>query len=194
MVAKAWETSTHTTYGSGLRAFHLFCDSRLIHEGTRAPVLMEILSAFVAHLTGTISGQTIILYVNGIRAWHMLHSLPWRAEPSLLATLYTSALKLTPVTSRCPAREPLIMHTMGLILTQLNPNVPLDATVYSCLTTIFLACSHLREFTVPSLMAFNGSAHISWLRVRTEVNWFEEQQTVFALPQTKTLACSEDVY
>lgn len=55
----------------------LFCDEReACPEQGRAPATQALLSVFVAHLATAYSGRTISGYLNGVRAWHILHSLP----------------------------------------------------------------------------------------------------------------------
>ena len=71
----AWEEDTHVSYGAGLLMWHCFCDEKGVGEEGRAPVTQALLSTFVAHLVAAYSGRTIAGYLNGVRAWHVLHGL-----------------------------------------------------------------------------------------------------------------------
>jgi hypothetical protein len=73
----AWEEDTRILYGTGVLMWHCFCDEKRISEAGRAPATQPLLSAFVAHLAAAYSGKTIASYLNGIRAWHILHGFPW---------------------------------------------------------------------------------------------------------------------
>ena len=73
----AWEEDTREAYGTGLLMWHCFCNSRATPEQQRAPADQASLSAFVAHLAAAYSSKTITNYLHGIRAWHVLNSIPW---------------------------------------------------------------------------------------------------------------------
>ena len=60
-------SSTLATYGSGLSAFHLFCDSLNIPEVQRAPASQYLVTSFIAHLAGHYSAQTIKNYIYGVK-------------------------------------------------------------------------------------------------------------------------------
>lgn len=77
VMGEAWSASTLEVYGSGLYAFHVFCDARGIQESARAPASVALLSAFLAELAGVYAKTTITNYIAGVRAWHLLHDLPW---------------------------------------------------------------------------------------------------------------------
>ena len=83
----AWEEDTRAAYGAGLLMWHCFCDSRATPEHERAPASQALVSAFVAHMAAAYSGKTIANYLYGIRAWHMLHSVPWQVESSEMETM-----------------------------------------------------------------------------------------------------------
>jgi hypothetical protein len=71
---------------------------------------------------------------------------------------------------------------------------PLDAAVYSCLTTTFFTAARLGEFTLPSLKAFNPTLHVK----RSDILFRQDRHglkvTVFHLPRTKSSIDGEDVY
>ncbi|KAH9005823.1 hypothetical protein EDB86DRAFT_3061586 [Lactarius hatsudake] len=76
----AWEEDTHATYGSGLLMWHCFCDQKGHPKTEMAPVTQPLLSVFVTHMAAAYSGKTISNYLNGVQAWHILHSIPWHLD------------------------------------------------------------------------------------------------------------------
>ncbi|KAG2757626.1 hypothetical protein P692DRAFT_20674364, partial [Suillus brevipes Sb2] len=76
----AWASSTREAYGSGILAFHVYCDSKDIDDNLRAPASSELISAFISDLAGSYSGKTISSYIHGIRAWHILHGKSWSLD------------------------------------------------------------------------------------------------------------------
>ena len=101
-----WEEETCVSYGSGLLMWHVFCDDKGIPETRRAPAEQPLLSAFMAHLVAAYSGKTITSYLNGVQAWHLLHSLPWILQKQEMDLMLCATDKLTPTTSKrkkhCP--------------------------------------------------------------------------------------------
>ena len=95
-----WEEDTQVSYGAGLLMWHCFCDGKAIPELERAPASQPLLSAFVAHMAVAYSGKTISNYLNGVWAWHLLHSILWLLEKREMDTMLRAANKLTPSTSK----------------------------------------------------------------------------------------------
>jgi hypothetical protein len=142
----AWEEDTREAYGAGLLMWHCFCDDRAISKQGRAPASQALLSAFVAHMAATYSGKTISNYLHGVRAWHVLHSVPWQLDKNEMETMLCAADKLTPASSK---RKKQCPYTPGFIVAlkqQMDLEDPLDAAVFACLTTCFYTTARLREF------------------------------------------------
>ena len=131
--------STRNTYGTGLASFHLFCDSFQIPWAERAPASAELISAFVANLASRYSVSTINNYINGVRMWHIVHSIPWYPNALELHSLLRGARILQP-TPR-PPRAPLFVDDLNKIMAQLHLSRPLHAAVFACLTTTFFSCA-----------------------------------------------------
>jgi hypothetical protein len=91
----AWEEETRLSYSAGLLMWHCFCDSKGLPEAERAPASQALLSAFVAHMASAYLGKTISSYLHGVRAWHILHGLPWVLEKGEMDTMLQAADKLT---------------------------------------------------------------------------------------------------
>ena len=75
-----WEEDTQASYSAGLLMWHCFCDGRATPEAEWAPAGQALLSAFIAHMATTYLGKTISNYLNSVRAWHLLHGIPWALE------------------------------------------------------------------------------------------------------------------
>ncbi len=190
----AWEESTRETYGSGLLVYHIFCDANGTPESKRAPAAQPLLSAFVASLAASYSGRTISNYFYGVRAWHILHGVPWRLEKTEMDAMLRAADKLTPDTSKRKPRRPYTPDFINALHHHLDLNNPLDAAVYACLTTCFYASARLGEFTVRKLEGFDSSKSISRKHLSQDQDRNGFKVTVAHLPKTKTSPHGEDVY
>ena len=135
----AWEEDTRVSYGAGLLIWHCFCDSRSVPEAARAPASQALLSAFVAYMAAAYSGKTIAGYLSGVRAWHLLHSLPWVLDKKEMDTMLQAADKLTPSTSKRKKHCPYTPNFISAVQQHLDLDKPLDAAVFACLTTCFYA-------------------------------------------------------
>ena len=191
----AWEEDTREAYGSGLLMWHCFCDDRAVPEAERAPADQTLLSAFVAHMAAAYAGRTIANYLHGVRAWHILHSIPWQLEKREMDAMLRAADKLTPASSKRKKRQPYTPNFIAAVKRQLNLNDPTDAAVFACLTTCFYASARLGEFTVRTLESFNPSAHVTTRNLSYEQDRNGIKVTVLHLPRTKMASTEgEDVY
>ncbi|KAF9525830.1 hypothetical protein CPB83DRAFT_908917 [Crepidotus variabilis] len=181
----AWAESTKETYGSGLLVYHVFCDRKHLPEEQRAPVSQIVMASFIATIAGAYSGKSISNYVQGVRAWHILHGVEWKMKDDEIATMLKAADKATPSGARRPRRTPYTIDFIISIRNHLNLSDPLHAAVYACLTTTFYSAARLGEFTVPRLDAFDPDRHVKPSDVTTEVDRQGLKSTVFHLPTTK---------
>jgi len=190
----AWEEDTRETYGSGLLVFHVFCDSKGISESDRAPAAQPVLSAFVASLAASYSGKTISNYFYGVRAWHILHGMPWKLEKAEMDTMLWAAEKLTPISSKMKPRRPYTPDFIKALRNHLDLDDYLDAAVFACLTTCFYASARLGEFAVRKLEGFDSSQSVS----RKHLSYNQDRNglkvTVVHIPRTKMSSHGEDVY
>ncbi|KAH7907931.1 hypothetical protein BJ138DRAFT_1069615 [Hygrophoropsis aurantiaca] len=193
VLVHTWAESTKESYGSGLLVYHVFCDAKSIPEAQRAPAPADLISAFIAYLAGSYAGRTISNYVHGIRAWHILHGMQWALNDNEIDALLKAAENLAPPSSKRKKRRPYTIAFITSLLEHLDPNIPLDASVASCLTTTFYCAARVGEFTIPKLDAFNPTIHVKPSDVRAEHDRNDLQMTVFHLPRTKTTHEGEDV-
>lgn len=187
-------SGTRETYGSGLLAFHVFCDARGVSEDQRAPASSILLLAFLANCAGMYSGKTLENYFYGVRAWHLLHGLDWLADHAQIVLALTGASRLAPPPSKRAKRHPFTLDVLLRLHSVLDLTRPLDAAVYACLTVSFFSLARLGEVTVRSLTAFDASAHVKVSDIRYAVDRHGLQVTILHLPRTKTSAGGEDIY
>jgi hypothetical protein len=189
----AWAESTHESYGSGLLVFHVYCDSRSIPELDRAPASSVLISAFITFAAGSYSGKTIANYVFGVRAWHILHGLKWSLDDVQIDNLLKASENMTPNSSKRKKRRPYTVDFICSLREQMNLDIPLDASVFGCLTTSFYCAARVGEFTVPTLSSFNPKVHVKPSDMRVERDRNNLEMRVFFIPQTKTSRVGEDV-
>ena len=191
----AWEEDTRVAYGAGLLMWHCFCDEKGTSEEARAPATQPLLSLFVAHLAAAYSGKTIAGYVSGIRAWHILHGLPWALKTVEMDAMLRAANKLTPNAARRKKRCPYTPGFIQAVRDHLDLDKPLDAAVFACLATCFYASARLGEFTVRTLTTFNPITHITTQHLSYDQDRNGFRVTVLHLPRTKAGGNEgEDVY
>ncbi|EGO01831.1 hypothetical protein SERLA73DRAFT_120479 [Serpula lacrymans var. lacrymans S7.3] len=80
ILSNAWASATRDTYGTGLLAFHIFCDKKAIPEVQRALASQVLLAAFVATIAGAYATSTICNYLARVRIWHILHGMVWNPD------------------------------------------------------------------------------------------------------------------
>ncbi|KAJ7124801.1 hypothetical protein C8R43DRAFT_1135482 [Mycena crocata] len=193
VLLEAWAEGTCDTYGSGLLVWHVFHDSRDTPEVQRAPTSPVLLAAFIASIAGAYSGKTIANYVYGVRAWHILHGVPWVVNQVELDALLDGAKRLTPATSKRKKRLPYTVELIVTILRHLDLAQPLHAAVYSCLTTTFWCAGRVGEFTIKTLPSFDPNKHVKPSDVVKVTDRNGLEMTEFGLPTTKSAPQGEKV-
>ncbi|KAI0647280.1 hypothetical protein C8Q79DRAFT_617894 [Trametes meyenii] len=122
VTAHAWADSTAATYGSGLLIFHVFCDERAIPDEQRAPASELLVLSFVSALAGAYAPSAINNYLNGVRAWHLIHGLDWIVDQERLLNAVKGASKLSPLSSKRVKREPLTRELLNAFDPQRHPS------------------------------------------------------------------------
>lgn len=111
--------------------------------------------------------------------------------------LLKAAEQLVPAISKkkksspCIPAFPIAMHNQLKIGEQSTDT--LNIAVYACTTTCFYSAAYLREFTVPTLNAFNSEIYVKPSDISSSVDRAGRPMTVFFLPRTKTVVYSETV-
>lgn len=191
--AFAWAESTLGTYGTGLLIFHVFCDLRNVPEQQRAPAAEVLILAFVASIAGSYAPSAINNYVAGVRAWHIIHGLPWPVDKPRYDAALAGAAQLAPPTSKKPARAPLSLQALTQLASSFNLNHSLDAAVWACLCVGFFSLARLGELTVTTQKSFRTELHPSRASVRSETHRDGSEVRVIRLPRTKSSVTGEDI-
>lgn len=195
-IAQGWAPSTRTTYAAALLAFHTICDDRNIPEDERAPASEDLILIFLATLTGTCSDSTLSNYIAGLRAWHLMHRIPWNLGSNVGALIVRAAKRAKGVNF---TRDPKLPCTVDL-LERLHANLDLsknfDIAVFACATTALYCMARLGEFTPNTISTpFDPATHISIDRVEHDVqDAHGNRVTIFHLPWTKIAPAGEDVF
>ena len=159
-MAHAWASSTKKTYGSGLLVYHVFCDSKSILEDQHTPASSILISSFLLNIAGFYSSTAITNYLQGVQAWHIIHSLDWSIKDNEIDAILKASASLAPPSSKCKPKEPYTVDIIIAIHHHLDLDLPLHAAVFACLTTTFYATAQVGEFTIQTLEAFRLEQHI----------------------------------
>ena len=194
-MSNAWAESTRESYSSGILVYHVYCDAKGIPEELRAPTSQSIVTSFIVNLAGAYSGSTISNYINGIRAWHILHGLEWSLNQLEMEAALKGAERLTPPSSKRKKRQPYTPDFITKVRQHLKRDDPFDTAVFACLTTCFYAAARVGEFLVPRLDAFSPSKYPTVANLRIDRNASGLEVTVLHLPSTKAAPLEgEDVF
>ncbi|KAG2053324.1 hypothetical protein BDR06DRAFT_1053232 [Suillus hirtellus] len=194
VIGHSLAVGTQETYGSGLLAFHVFCDARGISEEHRGPASSVLLLTFIANCAGTYSGKTLENYFYGVHAWHLLHGLDWLIDQAQTSLALTGCARLAPPSSKHPKRHPFTASILVCIHSTLDISAPLDSAFYACLVVGFFSLARLGELTIHSLQVFDPSLHVKMSDVHHVCNHQGLDTTVVTLPCTKTSLTGEDIY
>ena len=192
---KSLQPGTQASYGTGLLAFHVFCDHKKIAEEMRAPVDILVLQSFVATLAGLYSASTISSYVAAVRTWHIVHSIPWNiGGPEIDATV-KGAKVMAPKSATRDKREPMTVDYIETLRPHFSDTVALDVAVFACLTSAFWSTARLGELTVQNLAAFNPVDHVKRSDLGERVDRNGLKTTTIRVPKTKANPTQgEDLY
>ena len=190
----AWAPSTAETYGTGLAAFHWFCDQADIAEADRAPASRDLLEVFASALAGVYSLSTINNYLAAVRAWHIIHGLELKTHKPTMDALLKAAIIMAPPDAQRAKRPPLRLEKIDTIKSLLVLDKPLDSAIFACLTTTFWGTARLGEFTLPDKIHFDATTHIARSAIRQVTDREGNVAWVFRVPRTKTEVAGEDIY
>ncbi|EJD33873.1 hypothetical protein AURDEDRAFT_140610 [Auricularia subglabra TFB-10046 SS5] len=157
VLSRSLAPGTLETYGSGLLLFHVICNTHGIAEHARAPAGQNVVALFIAELVGCYSEMAIRNAVAAVRAWHILHRHVWSPNEAKVDTLIRAAGK------EALRRKPIIraafdLATLELLVTRLDPALPLDAAVKAALLVCFWGTAWLGELLPRTLQGPNGFA------------------------------------
>lgn len=171
-----------TSYGLGLRKFHIFCDAFSIPEPARLPASTELIYSFLLwavsdpdpdnalYQDGTVfesvSIATARKYMSAIRAWHIAQGWPPPLTEASNAIILAGIrgmenLQAAAGDRRRPPRPPITLVMLHTLRAVLNLNDPFDACLWAQCTCAFFGLMRFGEVSVTSRSAFNPMKHLT---------------------------------
>ena len=144
-------------------------------------------------ITGQYSASTVVNYVLGLKAWHIIHGLTWIPNDTELDAIFKAVQRLALPTARRKWHLPYTVNFMVAIQGKLDMNNPEHVAIFSCLTTTFFCAARLGEFTIKNLSSFDLQLNVKPSDVWKEVDHNGLVMTIFHLPRTKTSVEGEEV-
>jgi hypothetical protein len=182
------------TYGARIKLFMTICDARGLPENARFPISQDLLAMFLAQLVGTYSSSAARNYVAGLKAWHVVHCLPWAVDYLQINTLLQAATLQAPVLSQQSKKKSYTIETLALILPHLSPETPLDTAVAAVATILFYALGQTGELTVPRQDSFQEDCHVHLAGLSSHTDRGGNRVTTIHVPRTKVSVEGESIY
>ncbi|KAI0082955.1 hypothetical protein BDY19DRAFT_877984, partial [Irpex rosettiformis] len=145
--------SDTSSYGAGLRKFHLFCDIFSVPESARLPASLPVLKSFALWAItdpdpedpilagGTpfepVSITAVRKYLAAVRAWHLAQGWPPPLSEDDLTQLNWSLRGLHRLQAshrRRPPRPPITLPMLAILRSSLSLQEPFDAAVWAAAT------------------------------------------------------------
>ena len=161
VLSAAIDTPTKETYSAGVLRFTQFCDLHKVSEKERMPTSAVLLSAFLSHYAGRVSGSAIKNWMSGLAMWHCLSGAQWFGDEGLVSKMKRGAIRMAPISTRREPRPPASLEHILTLLRCLTLSNLFDIVVAVVAVCAFLACCRLGELTVPSRDGFAASHHVS---------------------------------
>lgn len=135
------DVDTQSNYGAGLLRFTQFCDRISISEDKRMPASSDLLSAFVADASGTVSDSTVNNWLSGLHYWHIVNGADWHGSSSeLLRHMHRGLSRLVPPTSKCARRLPVTLEALTQPRDGLDLSNSFDISVFAVACIAFWCC------------------------------------------------------
>ena len=155
-----------SSYGSGLRKFHVFCDIFTIPKVDQLPASFPLLHSFALWAImdpslldqeifkptqfEPISDNVVQTYLTSICTWHIAQG--WQDHDWIKWLLW--GLVNIQGQHRHPARLPITIHMLHALKATLDLNDPFNACIWAICACAFFG---IGETMVKSRLAFNGS-------------------------------------
>ncbi|KAL1939608.1 hypothetical protein VTO73DRAFT_9641 [Trametes versicolor] len=142
---------------------------------------------------GSYSSSAINNYVTGVRAWHIMHGLPWTMNELRYEAALTGAGQLTPPSSTRPKRDLITINLLMQIEALLDISQPEDTAIWACTCVTFFSLARLGELTVQTQRSHKASEHPSRQSVHVVKHRDGSIMRSIHLPITKTSPKGEDI-
>jgi hypothetical protein len=198
-----------SSYGSGLRKFHLFCDIFTIPESDRLPASFPLLHSFVLWAVSDpsmfdpdaidnvpfepISVGVAKKYLSAIRAWHLAQGWPppLSKEDHIRINWSLRGLENIQGNRKRPIRPPITIPMLRALRATINLKVPFEACVWAMATCAFWGMMRFGEVSVTSRKAFDGTKHLKRCDVTLGADLDGNQYARLDLPSAKTAKAGE---
>lgn len=134
--------STLDNYTSGLKSFLAFCDRESVPLEARLPASEHLLCAFAASRAGGVVLSTVRNRISAVRAWHIIHCMPWQGGLHLQYVL-NGVDRLAP--DALPPRPPITRVMLELLHSHLDKSVSINACLLAAADIAFWGQSRLGE-------------------------------------------------
>ncbi|KAG1751558.1 uncharacterized protein EDB91DRAFT_1045721 [Suillus paluster] len=181
-----------TSYGAGLRKFHLFCDIFSIPEADRLPASFKLLHSFALWaITDPQPGDSIFL--RGLRTWHIAQGWPPPLSESHHNRINWSlcSLENIQISRQRPLRPPVTLSMLVALKATLVLSDPFDACVWAIASCAFFGMMRFGEVSVTSRAAFTPSKHLTRAHTFFGVDLLGSPYACLDLPSAKTARAGE---
>ena len=198
-----------SSYGSGLRKFHIFCDIFSIREGDRLPASFEVIHSFALWaatdpeaLDPALRGDThfepvavttVQKYVSAVRAWHIVQGWPEPLSDTDHERINWSLRGLQNIFGKRsrPVRPPITIPMLRALKLSLSLTEPFDACVWAMAASAFWGMMRFGEVSVCSRGDFWGDRHLKRSDVFIGRDLDSRKYMRLDLPSAKTAAMGE---
>lgn len=105
------------------------------------PASSDLLSAFVADASGTVSDSTVNNWLSGLHYWHIVNGADWHGSSSeLLRHMRRGLSHLVPPTSKRARRPPVTLEALTQLRDGLDLSNSFDISVFAVACIAFWCC------------------------------------------------------
>lgn len=168
-----------SSYGSGLRKFHVFCDVFSVPETERLPASFELLHSFALWAVSDqpdpelvpesegitfepIAPSTAKKYLSAVGAWHVAQGWPSPLSEDDHRRINWSLRGIVNMQGarKRPPRPPVTLHMLFALYLELDLDDPFDACVWAAACCAFWGLMRFGEVTVKTRSAFDPEKHL----------------------------------
>lgn len=144
MIVSGYRCSTQRTYNSVQNSYIKFChDCGLI----AVPADERTILLYLAHLSSTVSGHSVNVYLAAVKSLHVLHGIP---EPPVDTPRVKLAIRSMILKSKPPNRKLPITYDVMCQLYMLKTSCFDSSMFWAAMTLAFFGCLRAGEITVAS--------------------------------------------
>ncbi|RPD52818.1 hypothetical protein L227DRAFT_514196, partial [Lentinus tigrinus ALCF2SS1-6] len=153
-----------SSYGSGLRKFHIFCDVFSIPESDRLPASFQLLHLFALWAAAEPDASDAAFYLSAVRAWHLAQGWPPPLSDDEFSQLNWSLRGLANMQAgkrTRPPHPPITLAMLSFLPAVLWHDNPFDACIWAITTCAFFGMMHFGEVTVRACKDFSPAKHLT---------------------------------